>query len=188
MSASSFCLMKKVMIGFFVLPFTFATYAESNRGVDQYYDYAFKLQQKGLYIQADAVLTAGINKFPQARKLFYARGNLRNEYLRQYIFAAKDYTAVINLDLKNSPKALWRRGDCFYALGKYQHSIVDYTQSLKLIPSYDKVYIKRAKAYAKLGMIDKAKSDLKSAIKYGPEWEPQARALLEKILSGNNDY
>lgn len=171
---------------FFIFPVS--SYAESNTAVDRYYDYAMKLQQNGLHDQAEEVLNAGIKKYPQATKLFYARGNLRNEYLHQYLEAVQDYTAVIRLDLKNNPKALYRRGDCLYALGAYQQSIADYSHCLKLLPGYDKVYFKRAKAYAKLGMIDNAKKDLISAVKFNPKYEPEARALLGQILSGNNNY
>lgn len=175
-----------INIVFFI--FSTLAYAESNTAADRYYDYAMKLQQKGLHIQAEVVLSAGIKKYPQETKLFYARGNLRNEYLHQYLKAVQDYTAVIKLDLINNPKVLYRRGDCLYALGSYQQSIADYSHCLKLIPGYDKVYVKRAKAYAKLGMIDNAKSDLNSAVKISPKYESEVRALLGKILSGNNNY
>jgi tetratricopeptide (TPR) repeat protein len=175
-------------IGFIFLIFQTTSYAQLSKAIDKYYDYAMSLQQKGFYAQADDVLSAGITKIPQAIALYYARGNLRNEYLHKYFEAAMDYTAVIKLDLKNNPKALWRRGDCLYALGNYQLSIADYTYCLKLLPGYDKVYMKRARAYAKLGMIEEAKSDLQSVLKSNPKYEQEVRALLEKILSGHNDY
>jgi tetratricopeptide (TPR) repeat protein len=178
----------RLIVAFSVLLLLTTSFAETNKTIDTYYDHALILLQKGLYADAEAVLSAGIAKYPKATKLYYERGNLYNEVLQQYVEAVKDYNSVIRLDLKNYPKVLWRRGDCLYAIGKYQQAIKDYTQCLSLLPKYDKVHMKRAKAYAKMGMIDKAKSDLQSAAKYGPGYEREARALLEKMLSGSNDF
>jgi tetratricopeptide (TPR) repeat protein len=178
----------KVIIFCFILILPMASFAESNKEIEKCYNLSLSLQKKGLYTQAEDLLSKGISKFPKARKLYVARGHLRSLSLNKIIEAIEDYSIAIKLDYGKSAKVIYRRGRCFYALGLYKNSISDLTLSLKLLPGYSKAFMERAKAYAKLGELAKAKSDLQSAVKYGPKFENAARELWEKFLTGDTNY
>ncbi|MBE9542111.1 MAG: hypothetical protein IMF01_07310, partial [Proteobacteria bacterium] len=44
------------------------------------------------------------------------------------------------------------------------------------------------KLLEKVGMIEKARNDLKAAVKYDPKYAPVAKDLLKKFLAGRRDF
>jgi tetratricopeptide (TPR) repeat protein len=158
--------------------------ANETKAYDKYYAQAMKLQKQKRYKEADKVFSIGISKYPRAVKLYYFRAKLRQHYMGNCRDAIQDYSIVIKLNPRYNPKAYWRRGAGLCEFGQYEQAIRDYTNCLRLIPNYDRVHFLRAKAYAKLGMIEKARNDLKATVKCDPKYTKAARDLWKKILEG----
>ena len=158
--------------------------ADETEVYDKYFVQAMKLQKQKKYKEADRVFSIGISKYSRAIKLYYFRAKLRQHYMGNFRDAISDYNIVIKLNPKYNPKAYWRRGACLCKFEQYEWAIRDFTSCLQLIPKYGRVYLLRAKAYAKLGMIEKARNDLKSATKYDPKYAKGAKDLWKKILEG----
>jgi len=162
--------------------------ADETKAYDKYYIQAMKLQKQKKYKEADKVFSIGISKYPRAVNLYYFRAKLRHHYMGNCRNAIQDYSIVIKLNPRYNPKAYWRRGACLCEFGQYEQAIRDFSNCLQLIPKYGRVYFLRAKAYAKLGMIEKAKNDLKAAVKYDPKYASAAKDLLKKFLAGRRDF
>lgn len=149
---------------------------------DRYYDKAYGLMQHKKYRAAENLLNSAIKKNPTAIKLIMLRARLRDYYLKSLDLAIADYSRVIQLDGKSNPKAYYRRGRCFSALGLHQLAIRDYNATLAIKPDYVRVYLIRAKAYEKLGMHNMAMRDTMLFIKASPN-DPQGHAFLKRLLN-----
>lgn len=162
--------------------------ADEIRPYDKYWDIAMRLQKQKRYKEADRVFSVAISKHPNVAKLYLMRGKFRQKYMSNYHDALIDYNIVKKLDAKSYVEVYWYGGMCWYHLGLYQQAITDYSNALRLKPRWGKLYLYRAKAYAKLGMIEKAKNDLKATVKYDPKYTQVARDLLKKFLAGRRDF
>ena len=82
---------------------------------------------------------------------------------RDYARAIADYSKIIELD-DDSEDAYQKRGDCQFALGQYKKALDDYNLALKheVDPTAES-YRARANVYEKLGKLELAAKDRKSA-------------------------
>lgn len=134
-------------------------------GPENYSDYARKLLAANQPRAAELKLSEGLFHYPRSIDLLILRGGVRLDYLKNYDGALQDYNKVLSINQKSHPKVYYRRGDIFFIKGMYALSVKEYTKCLNLMPNYPKVYIKRAKAYVKIGQREKAKGDLIKAVK-----------------------
>ncbi|MFA7336878.1 MAG: tetratricopeptide repeat protein [Candidatus Obscuribacterales bacterium] len=83
--------------------------------------------------------------------------------IHDYAHAIADYSKIIELD-DDSEDAYQKRGDCQFALGQYKKALADYNLALKheVDPTAES-YRARANAYEKLGKLELAAKDRKSA-------------------------
>jgi tetratricopeptide (TPR) repeat protein len=162
--------------------------AQSANICDRYYEAAMeKLRKKNLE-QSEQLFSVGISKCPNDIRLYYFRAKLRHHYMRKIILAIGDYSYVIKMNPHYNPKAFWRRGECFYMLGNYLGAIKDYNRCLKLIPEYGRVYMLRAKAFAKIGKKANALQDIDNAVRCDPKYKRRGQELRMRILQGNSDF
>ncbi|MFV9644668.1 MAG: tetratricopeptide repeat protein [Desulfobacterales bacterium] len=147
-----------------------------------------KLQKQKRYKEAERVFSIAISKHPNVDKLHLMRARFRHHYMNKCRDAISDYNMVIRIAPKSYPEAYWWKGSCLYKFGLYQQAIRDYSNAIRLKPRWGKLHLLRAKAYAKLNMIEKAKNDLKATVKYDPKYTQVARDLLKKFLAGRRDF
>lgn len=165
----------------FLIPM--ASFSKESSEIEKYYSMGRKLMKKKNFPYANAVLSKGIKKHPYSLKLLYLRARLKHNYMEDYAGAAMDYSRVIKIDPDYNTKAFWRRGYCLYMLGRYELALKDYNYCLKVRPDYDKVFMLRAKAYAKLGLINRSRQDLEYLIKNHEKYADKAKQLYFRILS-----
>ena len=166
--------------------------ADETKAYDKYFVQAMKLYKQKKSKEADKVFSIAISKYPNVAKLHFWRAKLRQNYLGNYRDAIRDYSIVIKLNPNGKifvPKSYYMRGLCRCRFELYPQAIRDFSNCLRLQPNYGgRVYFARAKAHAKVGMIEKARNDLKAAVKYDPKYAPAARDLLKKFLAGRRDF
>ena len=162
--------------------------ADETYAYGKYWDIAMKLQKQKRYKEADRVFSVAISKHPNVAKLHLMRAKFRQHYMSNCRDAISDYNIVIRIAPKSYPEAYWWKGVCLYKFGLYEQAIRDYSNALLIKPKWGKLHLLRAKAYAKLNMIEKAKNDLKSTVKYDPKYTQVARDLWKKILEGRRDF
>jgi len=156
--------------------------------IAKYLKKASNLEKQNKYAEAEMVFAEGLKKFPRSVELYYFRAKFRHYSSGNIMGAISDYTYVIRINPKYNSKAFWRRGVCLYRLKLYELAIKDYTKNLEYMPDYDRVYMARAMAYGKLRRFDEAIRDLRSAVKFGPEYKLQAEYYYRKFLVGDTDY
>lgn len=137
----------------------------SAAGPENYSDYARKLLAANQPQAAEFKLSEGLVHYPRSINLYILRGGVRFDYLKNYDGALQDYNKALGINPKSHPKVYYRRGDIFFNKGMYAIAAKEYTKCLNLMPNYPKVYVKRAKAYVKIGQKEKAKADLIKAVK-----------------------
>lgn len=164
--------------------------ANETMAYDKYFEIGLKLYRQKRSKEADNVFSIAINKYPNVAKLHFWRAKLRQNYLGKYRDAIRDYSIVIKLTPNGgfTPKSYYMRGLCRYKFELYALAIKDYNNCFRLNPNYYRAYFDRAKAYAKLGMIKKARNDLKATIKYLPDYTRAVKELWKKILEGSRDF
>ena len=135
--------------------------ANDTNAYDKYFEIALKLYKQKKSKEADKVFSIAISKYPNVAKLHFWRAKLRQNYLDNCRDAIRDYSIVIKLNPNGNftPKSYYMRGLCRYKFGLYALAIRDYNNCFRLRPNYYRAYFDRAKAYAKLGMIEKARND-----------------------------
>lgn len=177
---------KRLLLGSFVFAFflTIASVDEAKAvdGYNTFYNKAFALMQQQKYRAAERLLNSAIKKYPNVPKIIGLRARLMDYYLNRYDQAIADYTKVIKLTGKSTPKAYYRRGRCFDVLGLYQLAVRDYNVTLAIKPDYTRVYLIRAKAYNQLGLRSMALRDTLLFIKARPG-DHQGPAFLKKLLN-----
>ena len=162
--------------------------SEAQSLCDKYLVHARKLQKEKKYKESEFFFTNSLQRCGKDVRFYYFRGKLRNDYLGKTREAIADYTAAIQINYRYNPKAFWRRGRAYYSLGMYHASIQDYSNCLKLMPNYDRVYYMRGLSYGKIGESQKAIRDIKYAIKLNPVYKIQGEPVLRKIMSGKTNF
>jgi tetratricopeptide (TPR) repeat protein len=139
-------------------------------GPQKYISYYKGMIRVGQPLAAEMKLTEGIMRFPKSVELVIARATVRNDHMKKYDEALFDYNMAIRMSRGAHPKLYFRTGDIYYYKGMYRTSIGEYTKCLKAIPTYGKVYFKRAKAYVKIGEKEKARVDLRKCQTFSPKY------------------
>lgn len=147
-----------------------------------YAELARKLLAANQPLAAELKLGEGLTYYPRAIDLYVLRGGIRVDYLNNDYGALMDYNMALSINSKSQPKVYYRKGDIFFNKGMYANAVKEYSKCLNLMPNYPKVYIKRAKAYVKLGQKEKAKVDLIKAAKIDPRY----RNEIFKFWSDNH--
>lgn len=88
----------------------------------------------------------------------------------KYDATIQDYSRVIEFAKKvfdpNLSNLHWRRADSYFAIGKYQEAIADYSVSIERRGyPLEYFYFRRGESYFKLNLLDKAIADYTAAIK-----------------------
>jgi tetratricopeptide (TPR) repeat protein len=162
--------------------------ADETHAYGKYWNIAMKLQKQKRYKEAESVFSVAISKHPNVAKFHLMRAKFRQHYMNNYRDAISGYNIVIKIAPKSYPEAHWWRGVCLYKFGLYEQAIRDYSNALLIKPRWGKLHLLRAKAYAKLNMIEKARTDLKATVKYNPKYTQAVRDLWKKILEGRRDF
>ncbi len=77
--------------------------------------------------------------------VYYVRGDVYRT-LRQYCKAINDYSQAIAMQ-RDFPSAYWKRGCCYYNIGKSSKAIEDYNKALEIYNDNADLYNDRAFAY-----------------------------------------
>lgn len=170
----------------FFVPFTGQT--KESAEIEKYYTFGKKVIKKRNFQYACTILDKGILNHPRSLKLLYLRARLKHNYMEDYAGAAIDYSKVIKINPDYNTKAFWRRGYCFYMLGRYKLALRDYNYCLRVRPDYDKVFMLRARAYAKLGLINRSRKDLEYVIKNHDKYADKAKKLYFSIISKGSSF
>ncbi len=155
---------------------------------DKYWHMAIKLHKQNRPVEAEKIFSDAINKNPNVARLYIMRAKFKQKYMSNLSAAILDYNMAEKLAPRSYPEIYWYRGMCLYGLQFYPQAIRDYSHALRMNPRWGKLYLYRAKAYAKLNMLKSAKSDLNSAIKYNPKYTQVAKDLWKNILAGKRDF
>lgn len=86
-----------------------------------------------------------------------------HSYMKKYDLAIQDLTESIALD--RTAHAIMLRGNQYYSMKQYKKAIDDYSEAMKFNSPklQDRLFTMRADAYEKIGKLDLAKKDRKSA-------------------------
>ncbi len=163
------------------LSMSFCVAAPSYRAhVDKYLRSAHNYLNVKKPEMAEKVLDQAVVRFPRALELYYLRAKVRHGYLKKDTLALQDFSLVLRSRPDQFPKAFWYRGDIYVGHGQYQQAIKDYTACLKRMPTYGKVYFKRARALFKLGYYREASADLKRCVRYSPVYQDAVTAFRKE--------
>lgn len=176
------------LFSFFMLSGNCIAEVHKDTTYDRYLNHFITLKNAKEYLLAEKVISKAISKYPYSAQFYYLRGKLRHYFLPNFEAAIGDYSKAIAFDAKSFPTSYWRRGFCLYSLGHYDLAIRDFNNCLKLTPGNYKVYLMRAKAFAKLGMTAYAIKDLQTIMKKDPTYYKIAQNLMNKIFSGDNNF
>ena len=82
----------------------------------------------------------------------------------------------------------YQRAVCLYKIHNYKFLLKDFNTAISLSPRYDKAYFSRAKVYAKIVMIEKARLDLKKYRAVNLKMAKATHVLMKKILLGSGEF
>lgn len=109
-------------------------------------------------------------------RMYYNRG-LAHSKRDELELAIADYTEAIKLN-PNFADAYYNRGIAYRIKGDYELAIADYTRVIELEPDNADAYYRRSRAWLHLGEEERAKSDMKTASKFGIN----STATIDEIL------
>jgi tetratricopeptide (TPR) repeat protein len=180
-------------ISFLIIQCGSSANAEVSIDYAKYWQLAVNLAKQKSYIGAVDIFSNLIRKYPSDAELYLRRGKLKQQYLNDCQKAIMDYNIAIKLSSHKSIQAYpvevhWYKGQCLYNLGLYKQAVDSYSNALKIKPNWGKLYLYRAKAYAKLNMINNVRKDLGVLVKYDPMYKTSADELWKKILEGRKDF
>ena len=102
---------------------------------------------------------------------------------KNYQEAIKEYTKALELDPTNKKYnsiILINRALCFQKIEKYNYTINDATQSIKINPNYARAYVKRANVFLKIKNFKAAMEDFEKAKKIDPS-SPGIETFLKDL-------
>lgn len=176
-----------------LIVFSLQAGAQTTNGYSAYYELAIKVQKQKKYKEAEQIFSQGIKKYPNKPGLYFHRGKLKQEYLGNCTSAMNDFTMTIRLiekfggDNFMHAKSYYLRGLCLDKNGLYQEAMSDFTNSIRIKPNYSRVYLQRAKIFARVNDIKNVKINLQLAVKYNPKWSKTANSIWKKVLAGERD-
>jgi len=92
--------------------------------------------------------------------------------------AIAEFTVALTSD-QNFAKAFYNRGYCYYMLDRYEESLSDYDQVLRLDPYNEKAFFMRGAILEKFGDREGAEENYEKAIQIDPEFGEALTALDE---------
>ena len=112
----------------------------------------------------------------ECAETYYNRG-LTHSKKGELKLAIADYTKAIELK-PNYADAYYNRGIAYRIKGDYEFAIADYTRVIELEPDNADAYYRRSRAWLHLEEEERAKSDMKTASKFGIN----STAAIDEIL------
>ncbi len=110
----------------------------------------------------------------ESNGLAYSNRGLAWSSLKRFDMAITDFDKAIALGHDGVDRSLMKRGVLLFGTKDYQGAIDDFTQVIKLMPSYYEAYYFRGQAYQLMGNPEKAQKDF-----------DQARALQQESKKRN---
>ena len=139
----------------------------SNEHADKIIEQALALNQRGKFKEALALLNKAAKLYPDNQFIFVNRGNIYNDYFRDYNTAIADYNKTIALN----PKFSWpylNRAIAYGRLKRWDEAIADYGRALDIDKNYADAYNGRAWSYCKIGKFEEALVDVNKALELKP--------------------
>ncbi len=117
---------------------------------------------------------------PDDPKIYFTRGNIYLEHIRDIKLAMTDYDKAILLDpLLN--EAYCNRGICYSIRQNYSRALEDFNKSIDIKTEDAIAYYNRGLTYSKLSETDKAREDWRKAYSLsGKKEKLKIKALLNK--------
>ena len=148
--------------------FKYATkLTRSHEGGDKFIEEALSLSDNGKYDEALEVLNQAAELFPDNQYVFVNRGNIYNNYFRDYEAAIADYNKTIEINDKFSWPYL-NRGIAYGRLKRWEEAIADYGRAIELDKNYASAYNGRAWSYCQINNFEAALADAQKALKLKP--------------------
>lgn len=139
----------------------------SYKGGDKIIEEALALNKRGEYSKALKLLNDAAKKYPDNQFIFVNRGNIYNNYFRNYEAAIADYNKTIEINDKFSWPYL-NRAIAYGRLKRWDEAIVDYGRALDIDPRYASAYNGRAWTYCQIGKFEEALVDANKALELRP--------------------
>ena len=139
----------------------------SNEKADKAIDKALALEQRGDVKGALKLLNEAVKLYPDNQFVLVNRGNIYNDYLKDYERAIDDYNKTIELN----PKFSWpylNRAIAYGRLKRWEEAIVDYGRAIELDANYASAYNGRAWSYCQIGKFEAALPDANKALELKP--------------------
>ncbi|MBI5476852.1 MAG: tetratricopeptide repeat protein [Ignavibacteriales bacterium] len=164
---------------------------------DEYKDFklfekGFNARKRGDNDEALKYFSLFIEKYPNASKAYFNRGNTRSD-LEDYRGAIQDYNKAIEFS-PNLAESFINRGIAKYMLEDPKGAIQDYNKGIELNPNLTEAYDNRGLAKAKLDDLRGAIQDFNRAILLNPNHTGAynnrglAKAKLEDFRGAIQDY
>jgi tetratricopeptide (TPR) repeat protein len=159
---------------------------EGKRALAQKYcDLAWKLRSDKRYEEAVQAYGQAIEVVPDYTPVWFQRGWVRLDILKQYSLAVPDWSKVIELE-PNNASAWNHRGFAYRKLHQCEKAIADLNKAIELNAKYLWAWNSRGIAYIELAQYDKAIADFNMAIKLDPKnsapWVNRGLAYTELHL------
>lgn len=139
----------------------------SYKGGDKIIEEALALNKRGEYSKALKLLNNAAKLYPDNQFIFVNRGNIYNNYFRNYEAAIADYNKTIEINDKFSWPYL-NRAIAYGRLKRWNEAIVDYGRALDIDPHYASAYNGRAWTYCQIGKFEEALVDANKALELRP--------------------
>ena len=139
----------------------------SNKGADKIIEEALSLLSRGESLDALELLNKAAELYSDNQFVFVNRGNIYNDYLRDYEAAIADYNKTIELN----PKFSWsymNRALVYGRLERWDEAIADYGRAIELDQNYADAYNGRAWSYCQIGKFAEALVDANKALELKP--------------------
>ena len=139
----------------------------SHEGGDKFIEEALSLSDNGKYDEALELLNQAAELFPDNQYVFVNRGNVYNNYFRDYEAAIADYNKTIEINDKFSWPYL-NRAIAYGRLKRWEEAIADYGRAIELDKNYASAYNGRAWSYCQINNFEAALVDAQKALKLKP--------------------
>lgn len=144
-----------------------ANLTRSNEGGDKVIEKALAHNERGEFKIALRLLDEAAKIFPDNQFIFVNRGNIYNNYFRDYEAAIADYNKTIEIN----PKFSWpyhNRAIAYGRLKRWDEAIADYGRAIDLDQNYASAYNGRAWSYCQIGKFEEALVDANRAVSLKP--------------------
>lgn len=162
--------------------------ADNDMLFNKYWNEAVSLAKSNKVLEGEALLSAVILKNKNVPKLYLLRGKYRQKYSKNISGAISDYNILEKSTSSTPVETYWYRGMCYYEIKLYAQAVNDYSKAIRVNPAWGKMYLYRAKAYAKMNKVNESLRDLKMLVKYDPKYKKKAQDLYQKMIQGRSDF